>query len=136
MLLAPGRIGTSSPELGVPVNFAEISNMSVTCEVAYENAGYKPELSFGSHFFLDLVEADIFYAAIFENKETTEYFSADFLHEQDNIFDEIIEDVEDAKIRDIIKLYDVSCKNLKLISDITTGITICGKIDEQIDTTN
>ncbi len=29
MLLAPGRIGTRSPELGVPVTFAEISNMSI-----------------------------------------------------------------------------------------------------------
>lgn len=69
MLSGPGRWGTSSPELGVPVRFAEISEISVLCEVSYEGAGYMPELSFGSHFFQDLVEAEIFYCAIFENAE-------------------------------------------------------------------
>jgi hypothetical protein len=51
MLLAPGRIGTTSPELGIPVSFAEISNIKVVCEVSYKDAGYMPELSFGSHLF-------------------------------------------------------------------------------------
>ena len=129
MLLVPGRIGTSSPELGVPVKFAEISNMSIACEVAYEGGGYRPELSFGSHFFQDLVEADIFYAAIFENKGTTEYFNPGYLNDTNNIFDEIVEDVEDERVRDIIKIHDVSKQNLKIISDVQNGETICGTID-------
>ena len=60
MLLAPGRIGTKSPELGLTVSFAEISNINVVCEVSYKEAGYLPELSFGTHFFQDLVESGIF----------------------------------------------------------------------------
>ena len=36
MFLAPGRIGTKSPELGLPVSFAEISNIKVICEVSYK----------------------------------------------------------------------------------------------------
>ena len=63
ILLAPGRLGTSSPELGVPVAFAEISGFSVLCEVSDSRAGYMPELSYGSHMFQDLVEADILYCA-------------------------------------------------------------------------
>ena len=43
MLLVPGRIGTSSPELGVPVVYAEISQFSAICEVAYGKAG-RPRL--------------------------------------------------------------------------------------------
>ena len=31
MLMTPGRIGTSSPELGVPVAFGDISNFSIIC---------------------------------------------------------------------------------------------------------
>ncbi|MBP7902334.1 MAG: hypothetical protein KA015_05915 [Spirochaetes bacterium] len=73
MLLSPGRIGTSSPELGVPVSFAEISNMSMVFELACSEAGYNPELSFGSHFFQDLVEADIYYGAIPENSDEDYY---------------------------------------------------------------
>lgn len=132
MLLAPGRIGTSSPELGVPVSFAEISNMSVACEVAYEGGGYMPELSYGSHFFLDLVEADIFYAAIFENKGTTEYFDPFYLSKsEENLFDKLIPEPEDQAIRDIIKVYDITGKDIKLISDVQTGETVCGKIEEE-----
>lgn len=55
LLLSPGRIGTSSPELGVPVAFGDISNFSIICEVADNRTGYMPELSYGSHMFQDLV---------------------------------------------------------------------------------
>ena len=60
MLLVPGRIGTSSPELGVPVVYAEISQFSAICEVAYGKAGYHPDLSYGSHMFQDLSLIHIF----------------------------------------------------------------------------
>ncbi|MDR1953654.1 MAG: PEP/pyruvate-binding domain-containing protein [Clostridiales Family XIII bacterium] len=126
MLLAPGRIGTSSPELGVPVRFAEISNVSIACEVSYEGAGYLPELSFGSHFFQDLVEADIFYASIFENKETTLYYAPDFFGAERNILWDIVSDAEDQSIGSIVRIYDVSGRDLKIVSDITTGETLCG----------
>ena len=44
LLTAPGRIGTSSPELGVPVKFADISGFAGICEVSDSRAGYMPEL--------------------------------------------------------------------------------------------
>ena len=73
MLIVPGRIGTSSQELGVPTTFADISEFEVICEVAESGAGYNPELSYGSHIFQDLVEAQILYTAVFEGKQTKEY---------------------------------------------------------------
>ncbi len=33
MLIVPGRIGTSSPELGVPTSFADIIEFEAVCEV-------------------------------------------------------------------------------------------------------
>ena len=69
LLIGPGRWGTTTPSLGVPVSFSEINNVSVMVEVAYEGGNLMPELSFGTHFFMDLVETDIFYAAIFPQKE-------------------------------------------------------------------
>ena len=73
MLLAPGRLGTSSPELGVPCSFADISGFAGVCEVSDDRAGYMPELSYGSHMFQDLVEANIFYCAIWNDKRTLRY---------------------------------------------------------------
>ena len=68
MLIGPGRWGTSMPSLGVPVSFAEISSVSVLCEVASMHAGLVPDVSLGTHFFNDLVEMDILYLAIAPEK--------------------------------------------------------------------
>ncbi len=73
LLLVPGRIGTSSPELGVPVCFADISNYTAICEVSNSSSGFSPELSYGSHLFQDLVESEIFYAALSEGGKTKIY---------------------------------------------------------------
>ena len=68
-LIGPGRWGTTTPSLGVPVSFAEISRYTCMCEVAYSSHGMRPELSYGSHFFQDLVESQIFYAALYQGEE-------------------------------------------------------------------
>ena len=70
LFMTPGRVGTSSPELGVPVSFAQISGFRGICEVSDSRAGYMPELSYGSHMFQDLVEAGIFYCALWGDDRT------------------------------------------------------------------
>ncbi len=70
LLMAPGRVGTSSPELGIPTCFADISGFSVICEVSDSRAGFMPELSYGSHMFQDMVEAEMSYSAIWNNRHT------------------------------------------------------------------
>ena len=77
LLLTPGRICTSSPELGVPTDFSDISEFDTILELAEHRAGYMPELSYGSHIFQDLVEAEILYSAVFEG-ESTRVFREDF----------------------------------------------------------
>ena len=42
--------------------------MAALMEVAFESAGLSPELSYGSHFFQDLVESGIFYAGVFPGR--------------------------------------------------------------------
>ena len=73
MLIGPGRWGTTTPSLGIPVKFSEISHVSVLAEVSFETAGMMPEISFGSHFFLDLVEAGIFYVAVLQHRPDVIY---------------------------------------------------------------
>ena len=127
MLLAPGRIGTTSPELGITVSFAEISNFKVLCEIFYKDAGYMPELSFGTHFFHDLVETGIFYASIFEDDNTIK-FKPDFLEDKSNILLDLWTGggADGSEFMDIIKAYDVSNMGLILFSDIISSKTICG----------
>ncbi len=78
MLIGPGRWGTQSPALGIPVSFAEISRASVICEVVAMHERLIPDVSLGTHFFNDLVEHDTLYVAYFPRKSgntlDTEWF--------------------------------------------------------------
>ena len=92
--MTPGRVGTSSPELGVPVSFAQISGFCGICEVSDSRAGYMPELSYGSHMFQDLVEAGIFYCALWGD-ERTQSCNETLFEKMPDLFPEICPDQED-----------------------------------------
>lgn len=73
LLIGPGRWGTSSPELGVPVRFSDIAGVAALVEVSEKSGQMVPDLSYGSHFFQDLVEHDIAYAALFPENSYCQY---------------------------------------------------------------
>ena len=122
LLMAPGRIGTSSPELGVPTAFYDISEFSAICEIADSRAGYNPELSYGSHFFQDLVESGILYNAIFENEKTLAWHPERLAGSRD-AFGELVKD--GAGLEEIVRVYDVSDRGLRLCSDLKTERILC-----------
>jgi pyruvate, water dikinase len=66
ILMGPGRWGSRGDvRLGVPVGYADISNSAVLVEMAREAGGRVPDLSFGTHFFQDLVESSIPYLPLY-----------------------------------------------------------------------
>ncbi|MBS3734665.1 MAG: pyruvate, phosphate dikinase [Phycisphaerae bacterium] len=69
MLIGPGRWGTTTPSLGVPVQFADISTVSIMCELVAMGENVTPDVSMGTHFFSQLVELDILYFALFPDRE-------------------------------------------------------------------
>ncbi len=75
ILVAPGRVGSSNPELGVPVQYHELTNCRCIVEVGLPKIGFMPELSYGTHFFADLEEENVLYMPVFEG-------------EADNVFDQ------------------------------------------------
>lgn len=115
MLIVPGRVGTSSPELGVPTAFSDISAYEIICEVEESKAGYNPELSYGSHIFQDLVEAQILYTAVF-NSEKTIHFSPERLCFCPDIVKEF--DQGDS-LADIVHIYDMSGRKSEVYNDMT-----------------
>ncbi|MGI6007555.1 MAG: PEP/pyruvate-binding domain-containing protein [Ruminococcus sp.] len=121
LLLAPGRLGTSSPELGVPVTFAQISGFCGICEVSDSRAGYMPELSYGSHMFQDLVEADILYSAVW-NDERTLIFHPELFKNLPDLFPSICPDMES-----LFSMFRVTePKELYYWNDAMTGKALCG----------
>lgn len=64
ILMGPGRWGSVNIDLGVHVTYADIHNTKVLVEMAVARNGHVPELSYGTHFFQDLVEAGIHSLAV------------------------------------------------------------------------
>ncbi|MGE4284268.1 MAG: PEP/pyruvate-binding domain-containing protein, partial [Clostridia bacterium] len=120
MLMGPGRWGTSTPSLGVPVHFTELCNMSVICEVASNEAGFMPELSYGSHFFQDLVESGIFYVAIFDGQKDV-VFHPDRILERENILESI--SPQSTQLSDVIHI--AKTDRMEIFSDIVTQTLLC-----------
>lgn len=127
LLMTPGRVGTSSPELGVPVSFAQISGFCGICEVSDNRAGYMPELSYGSHMFQDLVEAGIFYCALWGDERTVKYNEA-FFGDLENLFPAIC-----PERKELAEIFRVSePEDLWYWNNEQTGETVCGILHERI----
>jgi hypothetical protein len=122
ILLGPGRWGTTTPSLGVPVNFAEISRITVLAEIAYEGGNLMPELSFGTHFFHDLVESNIFYVALFPQKESV-VLNKERLLRMHNLLADVLP--EDSKYDNVIRVYDVDSEQLQIMSDVVSQRVVC-----------
>lgn len=120
MLLGPGRWGTTTPSLGVPVHFTELCNMSVICEVASRAEGFEPELSYGSHFFQDLVEADIFYVAIFDGQNDVVFHPGKLLQYDNQIY-KLIPEI--TRLADVV--FIAKTEGLEIFSDIITQTLLC-----------
>ncbi|MBZ4673004.1 MAG: pyruvate phosphate dikinase PEP/pyruvate-binding protein [Deferribacteraceae bacterium] len=124
MLITPGRLGTTTPSLGVPVSFADISKMKVIAEVAFEEADLMPELSFGSHFFQDLIESNIFFMAIFP-KSPGCTFKEDIFLAFENIYGQLVSDM--PELNNVISVYRFEKSAIILKSDIKTQDVILYK---------
>jgi pyruvate,water dikinase len=120
MLMGPGRWGTTTPSLGVPVHFAELCNMSVICEVSSAESEFMPELSYGSHFFQDLVETGIFYVAIIEGQKDV-IFNPEKVLARENLLASLLP--QSKPYSDVIHISETD--GMEIFSDIVTQTLLC-----------
>ena len=114
MLMVPGRVGTTSPELGLPTSFSDISAFEIICELEESRAGYNPELSYGSHIFQDLVEAGILYTAVFNNQKTVHFHPERLETNRD-----LVNEYDGGKmLSEIVHVFDVSGGKCRVYNDI------------------
>lgn len=79
ILMGPGRWGSRGDiKLGVPVAYSDINNTAMLIEIAQKQSRYQPELSFGTHFFQDLVEENIKYLPLYPEDGDTVFNQAFF----------------------------------------------------------
>jgi hypothetical protein len=105
ILIGPGRWGSRGDiKLGVKVSYSDISNTAALVEIARQIENYLPDLSFGTHFFQDLVEAEIRYLPLYPDEKGT-IFQENFFRKSPNILPHILPDFAD--LADTLKVIDV-----------------------------
>jgi hypothetical protein len=95
-LLGPGRWGSNDINLGVRVTYANINKARLLMEIAFARDGYTPEVSYGTHFFQDLVEADIVIVPLFPD-DPGAAFNEDFLINSQSVLKEIVPEVKNSE---------------------------------------
>jgi predicted nucleotidyltransferase len=105
ILLGPGRWGSRGDiKLGVSVTYSDINNTAVLVELAMKKDEYVPELSFGTHFFQDLVEANIKYIPLYPD-DGKSVFNEKMINGSINHLADILPDM--AHLENVVKVIDV-----------------------------
>jgi hypothetical protein len=104
ILMGPGRWGTSNIDLGVRVSYAEIYNTSVLIEIALSKGGEPAEVSYGTHFFQDLVEGHIYPLPLYPD-DPRAIFRAEFFTQSPNVLTKLLPGEE--KFESLVRVIDV-----------------------------
>ncbi len=104
ILVGPGRWGSNDLRLGVPVRYADINRCCLLVEVSRLKDGFQPEVSFGTHFFQDLVEAGIHYLPLYPDQPGNRFNEA-FLNQPKNMLADIVPN--DAEFAEDIRVIHV-----------------------------
>ena len=111
IFVGPGRWGSSNADLGVPVGYGDIFNTRALVELAGKGVGPEPEPSLGTHFFQDLLEAQIYPLAVFLDDPQSVFNSAFFMHAPNCLADFIPADEElKARLR-LVRVADFRKKH-------------------------
>jgi hypothetical protein len=105
ILMGPGRWGSSNVSLGVKVTYADIDRASALVEVALAQGAHAPEASYGTHFFQDLVEAQIYPLPLYPDEPET-FFNWQFFASAPNTVSRLLPDVSE-RMASTVKVIDV-----------------------------
>jgi hypothetical protein len=104
ILIGPGRWGSIDMHLGVPVTYGEIYNAKMLVEVNYRQVGHIPDPSFGTHFFFELLESNVFTLALYPDDDA-DFFAAKFFADAPNLLEDLLP--ADRAFGTYVKVIDV-----------------------------
>jgi hypothetical protein len=127
ILMGPGRWGSRGDiKLGVSITYADIKNTAMLIEIARQKADYVPDPSFGTHFFLDLVEAAIRYLPLYPDDPgilfNESFFTTTTTNQLTTLFPEY------AHLSEVIRVIDLnsvkSGKTLQVLMNAEQGLAV------------
>ena len=118
IMVGPGRWGTNNVDLGIPIGYSDIFNTRALVELSGEGIGPAPEPSLGTHFFQDLLEAQIYPLAILLDKPESVLQPSFFYHTPNRLDDFIPADEELKELLRVIRVQDYrKGHQLRLVMD-------------------
>ncbi len=135
ILMGPGRWGSRGDiRLGVKVSYSDISNTAALVEIARKKGNILPDLSFGTHFFQDLVEAEIRYLPLYPDEHGT-LFQERFFRDSPNILPRVLP--EHADLAETVRVIDVAeaagGKVLRILMNADLDEAVGFLVDPRID---
>jgi predicted nucleotidyltransferase len=138
ILIGPGRWGSRGDvKLGVGVTYSDINNTAMLIEVARKTGGYQPDLSFGTHFFQDLVESEIRYLPLYPDDDG--FLNLRLLHASHNLLTAMLPEYE--QLAQAIRVIDVQASSdgriLRVLmnSELDEAIAVLAEAGERDDGT-
>ncbi len=129
--VGPGRWGTSTPDLGVMVGYGDIYHARALVELTGEGFGAEPEPSYGTHFFQDLLESQIYPLAIHLRDPGVVFNKAFFYHTPNRVHRFLDQKVEVPACLRLIAVEDFRPDHhLDLIMDTPEGQSIAFLVKE------
>lgn len=123
ILMGPGRWGSRGDvKLGVSITYADINNTAMLIEIGRKKGGYTPELSFGTHFFQDLVEAKIRYLPLYPDEEGI-IFNQRFLETSENHLSRFLP--ECSHIDKVLRVIDVDLETKGMTLQVSMNADQC-----------
>ena len=108
------------------VTYADICNAKALIEIARARQEYTPEPSFGTHFFQDLLEAEILYLPLYPDDPEV-VFNEEALLRSPNALAAL--SPEDAAMEGVIRVLDVAAlwpgRRLRLVMDAELQEALC-----------
>ena len=126
ILMGPGRWGSRGDiKLGVPVTYSDINNTAMLIEIARKTGDYTPDVSFGTHFFQDLVEAEIRYLPLYPDEDDVTFNEA-FLTRSPNLLAKLAP--EFASLSDTVRVIDLP----RVSDDQVLCVLMNAELDEAV----
>ncbi len=137
ILMGPGRWGSRGDiKLGVSITYSDINNTAMLIEIARKKGNYVPDLSFGTHFFQDLVESSIRYLPLYPD-EANNAFNERILTKSANILSQMLPEFEDLEkvVRVIDVQHSVGGKILKVFmnADLEQAVAVFTTPTQELD---
>jgi len=134
ILMGPGRWGSRGDiKLGVNVSYSDINNTAMLVEIARSVGNYVPDLSFGTHFFQDLVESSIRYLPLYPDEDS--FLNQTLLHRSVNLFAGMLPEL--GHLSDVVRVIDLTQSNdgriLRVLmnSELDEAIAYLAEPDEE-----